>query len=65
MESPDKIARSTSDRLVAKHERSLNPDLNCSTDSISEPIEAEIQCLLDKITPKLRVLRTPSPLGAG
>lgn len=55
-----KIARSTADRLVAKHERSLNPDPNCLTGSISEPTEAEIKCLLDKVAPKLRrVLRTP------
>jgi hypothetical protein len=55
-----KIARSTADRLVAKHERSLNPNPNCHTDSISEPTEEEIQNLLEKIAPKLRrVLRTP------
>jgi len=56
-----KIARSTADRLVVKHERSLNPNPNCLTDSISEPTDEEIQKLFDKIAPKLRrVLRTPA-----
>ena len=56
-----KIARATADRLVLKYERSLNPDGNRLTESISEPTEAEIQTLLDKLSPKLRrVLRTPA-----
>ncbi|PYV52240.1 MAG: hypothetical protein DMG98_24510 [Acidobacteria bacterium] len=55
------IPRATADRLVTKYERSLSPDPNCLTESISEPTEAEIQSLLDKIAPKLRrVLRTPA-----
>jgi hypothetical protein len=55
-----KISRSTADRLVAKHERSLNPDPNCPTESIIEPTEEEIQTLLDKVASKLRrALRTP------
>jgi len=54
-----KISRATADRLVLRHERSLHPDSNCLTDSITEPTEAEIQTLLDKVLPKLRkLLRT-------
>jgi hypothetical protein len=54
-----KIPRATADRLVSKYECSLNPDGNCLTESISEPTEAEIQSLLDKIASRLRrVLRT-------
>lgn len=56
-----KIARATADRLVLRHKRSLNPDGNCLTESISEPSDEEIKTLLDKVTPKLRrVLRTPA-----
>jgi len=55
-----KIARSTADRLVAKHERSVHPDENRLIEAISEPTEQEIKSLFDKIAPKLRrVLRTP------
>lgn len=55
------ISRATADRLVGKHERSLNPDGNCLSESISEPTEEEIQNLIDKVAPKLRrVLRTPA-----
>lgn len=56
-----KISRATADRLVIKYERSLNPDSNCLTAQFTEPTEAEIQTLLDKLAPKLRrVLRTPT-----
>ncbi len=56
-----KISRATADRLVLRHERSLNPDGNCLTESISEPAEDEIQSLFAKVAPKLRrVLRTPA-----
>ena len=55
------ISRATADRLVLKFERSLHPELNCLNESITEPTEAEIQSLFDKIAPKLRrVLRTPT-----
>lgn len=49
-----RIPRATADRLVAKHELSLNPDGNCLTEQLSEPTEQEIQILFDKIAPKLR-----------
>ena len=58
-----KIARSTADRLVAKHERSLNPASNCPTEAIPEPTDEEIKALLDKIAPKLR-RALPTPLSA-
>jgi len=55
------ISRATADRLVLKFERSLNPAGNCLTAQFTEPTEAEIQTLLDKVAPKLRrVLRTPA-----
>ena len=56
-----RIPRATADRLALKFERSLNPDGNRLTESISEPTEEEIQNLLDKVEPKLRrALRTPA-----
>jgi hypothetical protein len=55
-----KIPRATADRLVTNYERSLNPNGNRLSESISEPTEDEIQKLFAKIFPKLRrVLRTP------
>jgi|SRR5579884_2201473 len=55
------ISRATADRLVTKHERSLNPDGNRLNEQITEPTEEEIQRLFDKLAPKLRkVLRTPA-----
>ena len=55
-----KIPRATADRLVQKYERSLNPNTNRFTESISEPTEQEIQKLFAKVLRKLyRVLRTP------
>jgi hypothetical protein len=46
---------------VLKFERSVNPDGNCLSESISEPSEEEIQNIFDKVAPKLRrVLRTPA-----
>ena len=47
-------------RLVTNYKRTLNPDANCLSESITEPTEAEIQKLFSKTFPKLRrVLRTP------
>jgi hypothetical protein len=48
------IPRATADRLVAVHERSLNPVVNCLTESISEPTEEEVQKLFTSVWPKLR-----------
>jgi hypothetical protein len=54
------IPRSTADRLVKRFERSLYPQANRTSDSISEPTDEEIQKLFFKVLRKLRpVLRTP------
>ena len=58
-----RIPRATADRLVTKHERSLNPNGNRLTESITEPTESEIQNLFDKIAPKLRRV-SPTPASA-
>jgi hypothetical protein len=56
----NRISRATADRLVLQHERALHPDWNRLSEQITEPTEEEIQTLLDKVTPKLRlVMRTP------
>lgn len=56
-----KIPRATADRLVLKFERSLNPDGNRLSESISEPTEEEILNLYNKLAPKLRrALPTPA-----
>jgi len=55
-----KIPRATADRLVQRYERSLHPNANRLSESISEPTERDIQNLLARVLPKLRrVLRTP------
>lgn len=54
-----KIPRATADRLVAKYERSINPNGNCPTAQLAEPKEEDIQKLYESVSPKLRrVLRT-------
>jgi hypothetical protein len=53
------IPRATADRLVARHQRSLNPDANLLNESVSEPTEEEVQKLFTSVWPKLkRVLRS-------
>ena len=49
-----RIPRATADRLVANHERSLNPDLNCLTESIFEPTDEEIVRLVSAISSRVR-----------
>jgi len=39
------IPRSTADRLVAGHERSLAPETNCVSDAIPKPTKQDIQRL--------------------
>lgn len=57
----NRISRATADRLVLRHERSLNPDGNCLNEAISEPTEEEIKALFDKVAPRLRrALPTPA-----
>ena len=48
------IPRATADRLVARHQRSLNPDENCVTEDVSEPTDEEVQKLFTSVWPKLR-----------
>ena len=56
-----KIPRATADRLVARHQRSLDPDGNRLTEATSEPTEEEVQKLFNAVWPRLRrVLTTPS-----
>ena len=46
---------------MSKYERSLNADGNRLSEQFSEPSEAEIHDLLDRLLPKLRkALRTPA-----
>jgi hypothetical protein len=48
------IPRATADRLVARHQRSLNPDENCITEDVSEPNDEDVQKLFIALWPKLR-----------
>jgi hypothetical protein len=49
-----KIPRANADRLVAKHARSPNPDMNCLSESISEPTEDTIMKLVSQVSSRLR-----------
>jgi hypothetical protein len=54
-----RIPRATADRLVARHQRSLNPDANCVTEDVSEPTDEDVQKLFIAVWPKLRrILRS-------
>jgi hypothetical protein len=48
------IPRATADRLVARHQRSLNSDANRLTEPITEPTEEEVQKLFTSVWPKFR-----------
>jgi hypothetical protein len=48
------IPRATADRLVARHLRSVNPDVNCVIEDVSEPADEEVQKLFTSVWPKLR-----------
>jgi hypothetical protein len=43
------IPRATGDRLVARHQRSLNPDANRLSEPVSEPTEEEVQIGWDAV----------------
>ena len=59
------IPRATADRLVQRHLRSLNPDINCVSESISEPTEQDVVRCFNSILPRLqRALRTPTSVYA-
>jgi hypothetical protein len=49
-----RIPRATADRLVARHLRSLNPNINSITEATPEPTEKEVQKLFISLWPKLR-----------
>jgi hypothetical protein len=54
------IPRASADRLVARHLRSVNPDVNFLSEPISEPTDEEVQKLFTTVWPKLRrTLRSP------
>lgn len=48
------IPRATADRLVARHQRALNPDANCVTGAESQPTDEEVRRLFASMWPKLR-----------
>ena len=53
------IPRATADRLVARHQAALNPNINCVSGADLEPTDEEVQKLFNSVWPKLRrVLRT-------
>lgn len=54
------IPRTTADRLVAGHKRSLAPEANCVSDAIHEPTKQDIQKLFRSVWPRLaKTLTTP------
>ena len=57
------IPRTTADRLVAGHKRSLAPEANCANDAIHEPTEQDIQKLFSSVWPRLaKTLTTPDSI---
>jgi hypothetical protein len=48
------IPRATADRLVARHQRSLNPDANRLSEPVSESTDEEVQRLFIAVWPRLR-----------
>jgi len=53
------IPRATADRLVARHQRSIDPNANCATEDVSEPTDEDVQKLFIAVWPKLkRTLRS-------
>jgi len=48
------IPRASADRLVARYQRSLDPNANRLTEADSEPTEEEVQRLFIAVWPKLR-----------
>jgi hypothetical protein len=57
------IPRATADRLVARHQRSLNPDANRLNEATSEPAEEGVQKVFSSLWPRLRrVLVNPGSI---
>jgi hypothetical protein len=48
------IPKATADRLVRRHQRSIDPDANLLIEAISEPTEKEVETLFKSILPRLR-----------
>jgi hypothetical protein len=48
------IAKATADRLVRKHEESIDPQPNIITEEVSEPTPADAQRLFESVLPRLR-----------
>jgi len=53
-----KIPRTTADRLVAAHERSLAPQANCTDGAIHKPTVQDVQRLFTSIRPRLAKILT-------
>jgi ribosomal protein L17 len=57
------IPRATADRLVVRHQRSLDPDANRLNEAISEPTAEQVEKLFNSVWPRLRrVLVTPGSI---
>ena len=57
------IPRATADRLVARHQRSLDPNANRLSEATSEPTAEQVQKAFNSVWPRLRrVLVTPSSI---
>jgi hypothetical protein len=57
------IPRATADRLVARHQRSLDPNANRISEATSEPTAEQVQKVFNSVWPRLRrVLVTPSSI---
>ena len=48
------IPKATADRLVRRHQRSIDPDANLLTEPIPEPTEKEVGTLFRSLLPRLR-----------
>jgi len=57
------IPRATADRLVARHQRSLDRNANRLSEATSEPTAEQVQKVFNSVWPRLRcVLVTPSSI---
>jgi hypothetical protein len=57
------IPRATADRLVVRHQRSLDPDANRLSEATSEPTAEQVHKVFNSVWPRLRrVLVTPSSI---
>jgi len=57
------IPRTTADRLVAGHERSLTPEASCTGDAIHEPTQQDVLMFFTSVWPRLaKTLTTPESI---